>query len=78
MSQSQYKFRLGAVPQFGRGVDIGGWVCYPVKLLHISFNLLGGTEMLYLSVCEPIVIQLLLGGTVPQFGRGVELGVRVW
>ena len=51
---------------------------YPVKLLHISYNLFDGTEMLSLSVYEPIAIQILLGGTVPQFGRGVELGVRVW
>ena len=34
--------------------------------------------MLSLSVYEPIAIQILLGGAVPQFGRGVELGGRVW
>ena len=64
----------GTVPQFGRGVELGGRVWYPVKLLHISYNLFAGTEMLYLSVYEPIAIQILPGGTVPQFGRGVEIG----
>ena len=49
-----------------------------MKLLHISYNLFAGTEMLSLSVYEPIAIQILLGGTIPQFGRGVELGSRVW
>ena len=34
--------------------------------------------MLSLSVYEPIAIQILLGGTVPQFGGGVELRGRVW
>ena len=48
-----------------------------MKLLHISYNLIAGTEMLSLSVYEPIAIQILLregGRTGPQFGRGVELG----
>ena len=48
-----------------------------MKLLHISYNLFAGTEMLSLSVYEPIAIQILLGG-VPQFGRGVAIGGRVW
>ena len=34
-----------------------------------------GTETQSLAVYEPITIQILLGGTVLQFGRGVELGV---
>ena len=34
-------------------------------------------EMLSLSVYEPIAMQMLLGGTVPQIGGGIELGVRV-
>ena len=64
----------GTVPQFGRGVvELGGLVLYPVKLLHISYNVFVVAEMLSLSVCEPIGIQMLLGGR-PQFGRGVELG----
>ena len=49
---------------------------YHVKLLHISYNLFAGTEMLFLSVYEPFAIQILLRG-VPQFGEGVELGGRV-
>ena len=56
-----------------------GRVWYPVKLLHISYNLFAGTEMPSLSVYEPIAIHILHGGTVPQFGgEGVELGGRVW
>ena len=34
--------------------------------------------MLSLSVYEPIAKEILHGGTVPQFGGGVELGGRVW
>ena len=68
----------GTVPQFDRGVELGDRVWYPVKFLHICYNLFAGTEMLSLTVYEPIAIQILLGGTVPQFGRGVELGGRVW
>ena len=51
---------------------------YPMKLLHISYNLFAGTEMLSLSVYEPIAIHILLGGTVPEFGGGFELGGLVW
>ena len=51
-------------------MDLGGRVWYPVKLLHIRYRLFAGTEMLSLSVYEPIAIQILLGGTVPQFGGG--------
>ena len=51
---------------------------YPVKLLHIRYNLFAGTEMLSLSVYEPITKQILLGGTVPQFGgRGRVRGSSV-
>ena len=61
---------LGGVPQFGKGVELGDWEGYPVKLLHISYNLLAGTEMLSLSVCEPIVTQMLLGGPSPNLTEG--------
>ena len=40
------------------------------KLLHIRYNLFAGTEMLSLSVYEPIAKQILLGETVPQFRGG--------
>ena len=69
---------FNTTPRFGEGVERGGRVWYPVKLLQISYNLFAGTEMLSLSVYEPIAIQIFLGGTVPQFGRRVELGSRVW
>ena len=69
---------LGDLPQFGRGVELGGRVWYPVKLLHISYNLFAGTKMLSLSVYEPIAIQILLGGPSPNLGEGVELGGRMW
>ena len=68
----------GTVPQFGQGVELGRWVWYPVKLLHICYNLFAGTEMLSLTVYEPIAIQILLGNRPPIWGEGVELGGRVW
>ena len=49
---------------------------YIVKALLIRYNLFDGTETLSLSVYEPITIRILLVGTVPQFGGGVELGDR--
>ena len=52
----------GTVNEFVRGVELGGRVWYPVKLLHISYNWFAGTEMLSLSVYEPIAIHILLGG----------------
>ena len=48
-----------------------------VIVLHIRYNFFAGTEMLSLSVYEPIAIQILFG-SVPQFGEGVEVGGRVW
>ena len=49
-----------------------------MKLLHISDNVFAGTEILSLSVNEPIAIEILLGGPSPNLGKGVELGGRVW
>ena len=43
---------------------------YYLNVLHIRYNLFPGTETLSLSVYEPIAMQILLGGTVPKFGRG--------
>ena len=60
----------GTVPQFGRGVELGVRVWYPVKLLHISYNLFAGTEMLSLSVYEPKAIQILLGGPSTNLAEG--------
>jgi hypothetical protein len=48
-SQSQYKFCLGWTVPPG-GVELGGRMWYPVKLLHIRNNLFAGTEMISLSV----------------------------
>ena len=48
------------------------------KLLHIRYNLFAGTEMLSLSVYEPIAKTRFAWGTVPQFREGVELGGRLW
>ena len=53
-------------------------MCNPVKFIHIRYNLFAGTETLSLSIYEPIAMQILLGGIVPEFGEGVELGGRVW
>jgi len=53
-------------------------VWYPVKLLHISYNLFAGTEMLSLSVYEAIAIKILLGGPSPNLGGRVGLEGGVW
>ena len=67
------KFGVGTVPQ------IGGRVWYPVKLLHIYCNLFVRTEMLTLTVYEPIAIQILHGGLSPNFGgMGGVIGGRPW
>ena len=68
----------GRPPIWERGVELGGRVLYPVKLLHIKYNLFAGTEMLSLSAYEPIAIHILLQGTVPQFGRKVRVSGRMW
>ena len=72
-------FGLGTRPPklWGR-VEFGGRAWYNVKFLSIMYNFFAVTETLSLSVYEPIAIQILLGGIVPQFGRGVELGGREW
>ena len=64
----------GPTPNLGgRG---GRQVSYPLKVIHIMYNLFAGTETLSLSVYEPIAMQILLGGTVPQFGgEGTVMGV---
>ena len=36
---------FNTTPIFGEGVELGGRVWYPMKLLHISDNLFAGTEM---------------------------------
>ena len=73
-SQLQCKFCLGegTVPQFGGGVELGGRVWYPVKLLHIRYNLFAGTEMLSLFPLAPIALQILLGGRPRIWGRGLR------
>ena len=71
-----YILLMGTVHQFGEGIELGRRVCYPVKLLHIRYNLFAGTEMLSLSVYEPIAIYILLGA-VSQFGEGVEIWSNV-
>ena len=48
-----------------------------MKLLHISYNSFAATEMLSLSVYEPIAIQMLLEGPSPIWPR-FELGGWVW
>ena len=68
----------GPSPNFGEGVELWGRVWYPLKVLHIRYNLFAVTEILSLSVYEQRSIQILLGGPSPQFGRGAELGGRVW
>ena len=50
---------------------------YPVKLLRIRYNFFAGTEMLSLSVYEPIAKQIFHGGPSPNLGEGPSWG-RVW
>ena len=68
----------GTFPEFEEGVELGGRVCYPLKVLHIRYNLFAGTEMLSLSVYEPIAIQILIGELPPICGEGVEVMGRMW
>ena len=64
---------LGGIPEFGRGVELGGRVCYPLKVLCSRYNLFAGTETLSLSVNEPIEKQILVGGPSPTFGGRVRV-----
>ena len=47
-----------------------GRVWYPVKLLHIKYNLFAGTEMLSLSVYDSIAIHIFAWGRPPVWGGG--------
>ena len=38
----------GTVPEFGEEIELGGRVWYPLKVLHIMYNLFAGTEMISL------------------------------
>jgi len=68
-NQSQYNFARGRVPQTGGGIELEVRVRYPAKVLRIRYNLFAGTEMLSLSVYEPIAMQILLGA-IPEFWGG--------
>ena len=48
------------------------WFWYRVKVLGIRYNLFAGIETLSLSIYEPIAMQILLGGSSPNFGRGLS------
>ena len=62
MSQSQYKFCLGDRPQiWPRGRAMGSGVVPRETPPYQSYNVFAETEMLSLSVYEPIAIQILLG-----------------
>ena len=56
---------IGDTPNVER---VNPW--YPMTVLCIRYNLFAGTETLYLSVYEPIAMQILLGGTVLEFRGG--------
>ena len=69
---------FNTTPRFGGRGGARGRVWYPLKLLHISYNLFAGTYMLSLSVYESIAIQILLWGDRPPMwprGRARGLGV---
>ena len=62
----------GRPPICERGVELGGRVLYPVKLLHIRYNLFAGTEMLSLS---PLIrakrnTNFAWGDRPPIWGKG--------
>jgi hypothetical protein len=61
----------------GERMELGGRVCYEVKVRRDGHNLSAGTDTLYLSVYEPIAIQNLLGGLSPKLGWGVKDGIGV-
>ena len=48
----------GPSPNLVEGIELWGRVWYPLKVLHIMYNVFAGTEMLSLSVYEPIAIQI--------------------
>ena len=48
-----------------------------MKLLHIIYNLFAETEMLSLTVYEPIAIQILLRGPFPNLAEGRARGSGV-
>ena len=60
----------GPSSNFWDRVELGSRVSYPLKVLHIRHNLFAETEMLSISVYEPIAIQILLGGPSPNLGEG--------
>jgi len=68
-SQSPYAF-CGARPHFGEGVELGGQVEYPAKVLQFRHNLFAGTETLSLSVYEPITILIFYLGRRLILGKG--------
>ena len=53
---------FNTTPRFG---GRGGARGYPMKLLHISYNLIAEAEMLSLSVYEPIAIKKIAWGRPP-------------
>jgi hypothetical protein len=68
-SQSPCAFCGVEASPFGGGVELGGRMWYPVKVLHIRHHLFAGTETLSLSVYEQIAMRVLRG---PHLGQGVE------
>ena len=62
---------VGAVPQFGERVELGGRVWYPVNAHYNGHNLSFVTETLSLSDYEPIAIQFCLGEKYTTCGKGL-------
>ena len=58
---------IGETPNVER---VNPW--YRMTVLCIRYNLFAATETLYLSVYEPIAMQILLGGPSPTFGEGLS------
>ena len=64
---------MGTTPIWEEGVELGGRVRKPVKAHPNAQNLSIETEMLSLSVYEPIALQIFLGeGPSPNLGKGLS------
>ena len=78
MSQSKYNVARGTVPKIWEWVELGVGCDTPRKSSRIRYNFLAGTEALLSPITSQSQCKFFLGGTVPQFWVGVELGGRVW
>ena len=70
-------FAWGTVPKFGRGVELGGQVWYPLKVLHIKYKLFAWPNCYLSPFTSQSQYKVCLGDRPPIWG-GVELWGWVW